>query len=117
MKKILLFIMLCVCTGAKAQCQCDSINTYYCVIMYGANGEGILKDPMTTDKYHIQDGAGTSITFSSSLAIINYMANFGWSYVSPFTDEDLGSYRKSYLLKKKSSKPEGLFEKMKLKKL
>ena len=115
MRKILFIIMFGFSTIANAQCRCncDSLKTFYCIVMFGASGQAIVEDPFNSKSYHVADEKGESAEFHSALNMINFFASKGWEYVEQYG----GRTRPAYMLRKKSTTEKRLFDDMRLKEL
>ncbi len=119
MRKIfLLLMMMCFCTGARAQNDSENdIVIQYCLVMYNVRDEAILLDMHSDKRYFIVDENGKNIVFNSSIDLLNYFGERGWEYIELFSDRKMQGTMPCYLLRKKGRKGDDWMDGIKTKSL
>ena len=107
MRKLLLFLFICVCTGVYAQ-RVDKQGEeydYYCqVYVDGAYGRIITMNTATLEFFIYKDD-GEKESFINDTALLTYMSKRGWCYVDRTDARISGSINNGltsvYLMKKR----------------
>lgn len=104
MRKLLLFLFMCVCTGVNAQ-RIDKPGEpydYYCKIRVIRNNIGIIEIPNSDSSYKFVDEKGENIKFNNHSDLLLYMSKRGWDHVETYTIID--NYTLESIIKKKVNK-------------
>ena len=89
----------------------------YCLVLYNLKNEAIVIDMYTTTTYYVVNESNERMTYPSSIALLNFMAEHGWIYQERFSDRNWGgTHVPSLLFKKKGRRGDDWFNGIRLQK-